>query len=103
MTDLTLSLGIDAGGAQQGSQTYVRSLEDIRAKSDQGVKSIKKVEGAFESMKASAFDLKGALGTLAGAFSLGAIAHFTKGVIDSTDALNDMSKKTGVAVESLQA
>lgn len=36
------------------------------------------------------------------AVTIASLAAFTKGAIDAVDAINDMSKKTGIAVETLQ-
>lgn len=56
--------------------------------------STQKISLAFEA-------LKGAAAGVAGALTVGAFTSLIKGAIDSADHLNDLSQRTGVAVESL--
>lgn len=62
---------------------------------------------AFRSVQANISGLQGSLrniaGPLAAAFSVAGIAAFAKKVIDLGDRLNDVSKQTGISVESLSA
>lgn len=46
-------------------------------------------------------NVKGIFSKLGVGLSIAAVTGFTKGIIDAADALNDMSKSTGVAVETL--
>jgi hypothetical protein len=60
------------------------------------------VHGGLDKLSSKATSLaQGGLAALAGALSVGAFAGAIKGAIDFADELNDMSKKTGVAVETL--
>ena len=55
----------------------------------------------FEKLQASANSFSAALAPIGISLSAGAFAAFVKSSIDAADNLNDLSKKTGIAVENL--
>ncbi|NBV62257.1 MAG: hypothetical protein EBR73_14560 [Rhodobacteraceae bacterium] len=59
------------------------------------------VTGAMRGMTGAAAGLSGALGTLAPLLSAAGLVGMVKGTIEAGDAMNDMSQRTGVAVETL--
>jgi len=59
------------------------------------------LNGTFGKMKGAAAGMSGALGALVPAVAIGGLATLAKGSIDAADNLNDLSQRTGVAVESL--
>lgn len=59
------------------------------------------VTKAFGGIDGAAKALKGTLATIGVSLTVGAITAFVKGAIDAADHLNDLSKKTGIAVETL--
>ena len=101
MTDTILTLGIDSRPSQEGSRQYVRSADDIIRKSQSAAGAVNKVEGSFIGLQKAAFGLRSGLATLGIGLSLSALVVATKRAIDLGDAINDMSKRTGVAVETL--
>ncbi len=63
--------------------------------------TFKQVEGATQSLTSKLGPLSGALGTLAPIATIGGLAAMAGRTIELGDALNDMSQRTGVSVESL--
>jgi hypothetical protein len=61
----------------------------------------KQVEGAAHSLTSRIGPLGGALGALAPVATVGGLAALVGKTIEAGDALNDMSQRTGVSVESL--
>jgi methyl-accepting chemotaxis protein len=59
------------------------------------------LNGTFGKLKGAAGGMSGALGALVPAVAIGGLATLAKGSIDAADNLNDLSQRTGVAVESL--
>ena len=71
-----------------------KSLTSLDRKAD-GLNS------SFGRLKGGAGAMSGALGALVPAVAIGGLATLAKGSIDAADNLNDLSQRTGVAVESL--
>lgn len=59
------------------------------------------IGNAAASMESALKLASGALKTLAAGFTLHMFVEFVRGAIDAADHLNDLSKKTGIAVETL--
>lgn len=59
------------------------------------------LNGTFGKFKKAAGGMTGALGALVPAVAIGGLVAVTKGAIDAADHLNDLSQRTGVAVETL--
>jgi hypothetical protein len=62
-----------------------------------------KTSAAFNSVKSSIGALTSQFGALTGLLGAGAFVAFTKRIIDQADAMNDLSKRTGIAVEQIGA
>jgi DNA-binding transcriptional MerR regulator len=62
-----------------------------------------KTKVAFDSIKNSLKNLTGQFGGLSAVIGVGAFAAFTKRIIDQADSFNDLSKRTGIAVERIGA
>lgn len=60
-----------------------------------------RIKGATDSTSVAVGVLKGALSGIAASLTVDAFVGLIKGAIDSADKLNDLSTKTGVAVETL--
>ena len=103
MDDTILTLGIDSRPAQAGANSFGRSIDEIKEKAGQGVQATQGMSGAFDNLKKGAFGLRSVLAPLAAALSFSAIAAFTRSAINAADALNDMSQRTGIAIEQLSA
>lgn len=58
---------------------------------------------AFNSVKTSIAGLTSQFGAFTGLLGAGAFVAFTKRVIDQADSMNDLSKRTGLAVEQIGA
>jgi methyl-accepting chemotaxis protein len=71
------------------------------------ISAIDQTREAFRSVQSNISGLTGSLkgiaGPLAAAFSTVAITTFAKSVIDTADALGDLSEKTGITVKELSA
>ena len=71
------------------------------------ISAIDQTREAFRSVQANISgltnNLKGMAGPIAAAFSVAAIGAFAKSVIDTADALGDLSEKTGITVKELSA
>ena len=71
------------------------------------ISAIDQTREAFRSVQSNisglTSSLKGIAGPLAAAFSTVAIGAFAKSVIDTADALGDLSEKTGIAVKDLSS
>lgn len=67
------------------------------------ITAIDKTKVAFESVRANLMGLTGNLGALTGLLGVGAFVAFTKRIIDQADSMNDLSKRTGIAVEQIGA
>jgi hypothetical protein len=90
MSLATLSIDLEArlAGLQQGMDKAAQIAQ----------RNAERIEASFTSMRESA----AALGTvLAGAFAGFSLTTIVKSAIDAADHLNDLSKATGVAVETL--
>jgi lambda family phage tail tape measure protein len=78
---------------------------DLNARIAQFETEMKRATGTLDKFgkrgDAVAVGLKSAFGALGAVLSVGALASFAKSGIDAADALNDMSKRTGVAVKDL--
>ena len=61
------------------------------------------MEKASRDISASMASIKSAMGALGTVISVGAIIQFSKNVIDSMDALNDLSDATGASIENISA
>lgn len=62
-----------------------------------------KTAAAFNSVKSSIGNLTSQFGALTGLLGAGAFVAFTKRIIDQADSMNDLSKRTGIAVGQLSA
>jgi hypothetical protein len=62
-----------------------------------------KTSAAFNSVKSSIGNLTSQFGALTGIIGAGAFVAFTKRIIDQADSMNDLSKRTGIAVEQIGA
>jgi len=81
---LSVDLVAKVAGFEEGMNKAARSLQNLDSRAS-----------------STARNLKSAFGALGATLSVGAIASFAKSGIDAADALNDMSKRTGVAVKDL--
>jgi len=62
-----------------------------------------KTGAAFNAVKSSLTGLTAQFGALGGLLGAGAFAAMTKRIIDQADSMNDLSKRTGLAVEQIGA
>ena len=62
-----------------------------------------KTKVAFDSVRSNLTGMAGQLGALTGLLGAGAFVAFTKRIIDQADSMNDLSKRTGIAVEQIGA
>lgn len=76
----------------------IKALEQSLGKVDAKANGL---QGTFGRLKGVAGGMSGALGALVPALGIAGIAALAKGSIDAADNLNDLSQRTGVAVESL--
>lgn len=83
------------------SDVEIRLRADIARLQQDMTAARRSVDTALDGMSASAQALKGLLSGLAAGLSVGAFVSFIKNSIDATDALNDMSVRTKVAIEDL--
>lgn len=83
------------------SDVEIRLRADIARLQQDMTQARRTVDTALEGMSASAQALKGVLAGMAAGLSVGAFVSFVKNAIDATDALNDMSARTKVAIEDL--
>lgn len=83
------------------SDVEIRLRADIARLQQDMTAARRSVDTALDGMSASAQALKGLLSGLAAGLSVGAFTSFIKNSIDATDALNDMSVRTKVAIEDL--
>lgn len=67
------------------------------------ISAVDKTKVAFDSIKGSITNLTGQFGALTGLLGTGAFLAFTKNVIDQADSMNDLSQRTGIAVDRLGA
>ena len=91
LPDLTVQLTARTDGFETSLQRAAKATEQTAAQVEA---STNRIGNAFELLKGVA---AGALGAL----SIQAFTRFVQGAIDSADHLNDLSKKTGIAVETL--
>lgn len=103
MSDAVMSVAIDGRQAQAGASQVSKGLEDIKVKAGQADSSINKIDGSFNRLKQTAFNLKGVMGALAGVISVSAFANLIKNSVEAADRLNDLSKRTGIAIEQISA
>lgn len=83
------------------SDVEIRLRADIARLRQDMQDARREVSGALNSMSTAAEAFKGVLSGMAAGLSIGAFASFIKNSIDATDALNDMSTRTKVAIEDL--
>lgn len=67
------------------------------------ITAVDKTKVAFDSVKSSIGNLTSQFGALTGLLGAGAFVAFTKRIIDQADSMNDLSKRTGIAVEQIGA
>lgn len=67
------------------------------------ITAVDKTKVAFDSVKSSIGGLSSQFGALSGILSAGAFVAFTKRIIDQADSMNDLSKRTGIAVGQIGA
>ncbi len=67
--DVTVSFGIDSKNAKTGADQAVRSLDDIKRKSQEAAKGIDQTEKSMNGLTSATNSLKGALVSLGAAFS----------------------------------
>lgn len=77
----------------------VTSIEITARDSTRG--ALASVRGGLTELRNAAGSLQGVLASLGGALSVAAFANAVKGAIDYADQLNDLAKRTGIAVETL--
>lgn len=68
-----------------------------------GQQEIERLRGSMGALDGTVGKLKAALGALGIAFTAQQFGMWIKGAIDAADALNDLSQRTGIAVEDLDA
>lgn len=68
-----------------------------------GQQEIDRLRGSMGSLEGTVGMVKKAMGVLGVAFTAQQFGSWIKGAIDAADALNDLSKRTGIAVEDLDA
>lgn len=68
-----------------------------------GQQEIDRLRGSMGALDGTVGRLKAALGALGVAFTAQQFVNWIKGAIDAADALNDLSQRTGIAVEDLDA
>lgn len=68
-----------------------------------GQQEIDRLRGSMGSLEGTVGMVKKALGVLGVAFTAQQFGSWIKGAIDAADALNDLSQRTGIAVEDLDA
>jgi hypothetical protein len=73
----------------------------ITAETAQAESSLVSLGRGVDGVSGKFMDFSGIVGTLTGALSVAAFAHFIKGSIDAADALSKLSQKTGTSVEDL--
>src|SRR6185369_4232108 len=85
------------------SEVEIRLRADIARLQQDMEQARKVVGGGLDKIDAAVGKTAGAFAGLA--VSVGAVAfvHFVKGAIDATDALNDLSDRTQIAVTDLAA
>lgn len=76
---------------------------DLLMKTGSFVTDAGRAEKSLKNFQKSAIDVTGTLKGLLPLLSVGAVAGYTKSLIDASDALNDLSIRTGVAVKDLAA
>jgi hypothetical protein len=74
---------------------------DILMKTGSFITDAARAEKSVKSFRKSTIDLTGTLKSLAPALSIGAVVAFSKSLIDSGDALEKLSNRTGVAIKDL--
>ena len=96
----TITIGVD--GATQARRDIDSVGGALRGMNDTSLRSLSGQIGSVSSgMGALKATVGAALGALAGAITVGAFAGWIKGAIDATDAADDLSQKTGIAVDDL--
>src|SRR6185295_9758998 len=80
-----------------GALTVEMAASTAKLQQDFG-KAVKIAETASKAIEGA---FKGAVGALAAGVSVGAFVNLVKSSIDAQDHLNDLSKATGVAFETL--
>jgi len=71
---------------------YLDQLDAVKAKQESAARSSESLTASFGAFKAAA---------VAAAASAGAIALFSKSIIDASDGLNDLSQRVGVSIKEL--
>ena len=91
--DALLRIKADVQGANQ-IVALNRGLQSVEG-------TAKGVTGAMRGMTGAAAGLSGAMGALAPLLSVAGLVGLAKGALDAGDKMYDLSKQTGVSVESL--
>ena len=74
---------------------------NIRGDSKGAEDSVSRVNNALKGLQDASSNLNGLMGNLGVGLSLAGVGTFIKNGIDAADALNDMSDRTGIAIEKL--
>lgn len=93
MADTTLSMSIDAKGVKTGSDTAVRSLDDIRKKSREATTSVDSTEKSIGVLGNTANRVSGALKGLAAAYGI-------REIIQAADSYNLLNARIKLVTES---
>lgn len=87
--------------SQQKTEVVISAVDQTKAAFASVESGLGSLQRSFGSIDGIATRLP-VIGTaLAGAFSVGAIVSFSKGLIDAADNINDLSQKTGIGVHAL--
>jgi hypothetical protein len=96
-----MALNMDAAVRVKASVDGLGEINSLNKALGNTERQAKETGGALGRIKGVAGGLAGALGAIIPAAGIAAIAAFGKRAIDAADNLNDLSKRTGVSVESL--
>ena len=96
-----MALDIKAAVKIQASVDGIASINGLEKSLTNLDRKADGLNGTFGKLKGAAGGMSGALGALVPAVAIGGLATLAKGSIDAADNLNDLSQRTGVAVESL--
>jgi len=98
MTTASMTLDGDVGPFRRKLQEAAQSLDKFGG---DAVKAGDRASSGLAGVMSGAQSLQGILIGLSGALGVAALANFASGVINAADTLQDMSDRSGVAVESL--
>lgn len=96
---LTFTIGLNATGFVEGLTRAEQQTQRFAANFARSMRQTGR--DASSSMQFLTGALKGGIQALAAGLTVGALASFSKGVIDAGDHLFDLSKRTGATVEDL--